>query len=89
MLVLARKLMQTIKIGDSITITIVSIGTKTVQVGIDAPTSLTILRGELPVKVSTAKESSCQRQCANSCSASSCCSSALASGHTRKTGGES
>lgn len=89
MLVLARKLMQTIKIGDSITITIVSIGTKTVQVGIDAPTSLTILRGELPVKVPITKESSCQRQCANSCSASSCCSSASASEHTRKTGGES
>lgn len=89
MLVLARKLMQTIKIGDSITITIVSIGTKTVQVGIDAPASLTILRGELPVKVPIQKELSCPQQCSNSCSASSCCLSASASEHTRKTGGES
>lgn len=89
MLVLARKLMQTIKIGDSITITIVSIGTKTVQVGIDAPASLTILRGELPVKVPIQKESSCQRQCVNSCSASSCCSSDSVCVPMRKTGGES
>lgn len=88
MLVLSRKMLQTIKIGNDITITIVSLGPKNVQVGIDAPASLTILRGELPAKVSTAKESSCQRQCANSCSVSSCCSSDSACVPMRRTGGE-
>lgn len=47
MLVLSRNLGQTIIIGDNIRITIVRIGENSVGVGIEAPRSLRIIRGEL------------------------------------------
>ncbi|MDR1384246.1 MAG: carbon storage regulator [Planctomycetaceae bacterium] len=49
MLVLSRREGEWIRIGDSITITIVRTGGDKVRVGIDAPNDLLILRGELEV----------------------------------------
>lgn len=47
MLVLTRKVQQQIHIGDSITVTILSLRGGRVQVGITAPSSMRVLRGEL------------------------------------------
>jgi len=49
MLVLTRKLQQQIKIGDNVTITILKVKGAAVQIGIDAPKDVRILRKELPV----------------------------------------
>jgi carbon storage regulator len=48
MLVLSRKTQQSIRIGESITVTIVRIKGNTVRVGIEAPDSIKIVRAELP-----------------------------------------
>lgn len=47
MLVLTRKQQQQIQIGDSITVTILSVRGGRVQVGVTAPTHMRVLRGEL------------------------------------------
>lgn len=47
MLVLSRKESQRIRLGDSIVITIVKISGDKVRVGIDAPSSVLVLRDEL------------------------------------------
>jgi carbon storage regulator len=47
MLVLTRKTQQQIKIGDNITITIVRVTGQSVRVGIEAPESVKVVRGEL------------------------------------------
>ena len=47
MLVLSRKESETIKIGDSIEITLVRVSGDRVRVGIQAPSDMLILRGEL------------------------------------------
>lgn len=47
MLVLTRRVSQTVRIGDDVTITIVRGGRNSVQIGIDAPRELKIVRGEL------------------------------------------
>ncbi len=47
MLVLSRKESQRIRLGDSIVVTIVKISGDKVRVGIDAPTSVLVLRDEL------------------------------------------
>lgn len=47
MLVLSRKETQTIRIGDDIEITLVRVSGDRVRVGIQAPTEMVILRGEL------------------------------------------
>ena len=47
MLVLSRRESETIKIGDSIEITLVRVSGDRVRVGIQAPSDLLILRGEL------------------------------------------
>jgi carbon storage regulator len=47
MLVLSRKTSERILIGDEIAITIVRIGPTAVRVGIDAPKTMNIVRGEL------------------------------------------
>ena len=48
MLVLTRKLEEQIRIGDNITITILKVKGNTVRVGIAAPRSIRVVRGELP-----------------------------------------
>lgn len=47
MLVLTRKPMETIKIGDNVVLKVICTGTKSVRIGIEAPASVRILRGEL------------------------------------------
>jgi carbon storage regulator CsrA len=47
MLVLTRKPMETIKIGNDVVIKVICTGTKSVRIGIEAPESVRILRGEL------------------------------------------
>jgi carbon storage regulator len=47
MLVITVEVGQTIKIGDDVMVTIVKSGSKQVKVGIEAPLSLAISRGEL------------------------------------------
>ena len=47
MLVLSRKENETIKIGDNIEIRILEVKGDTVRIGIEAPKSVEILRGEL------------------------------------------
>jgi carbon storage regulator len=48
MLVLTRKQQQQIKIGDEIVVTILRVKGNTVRVGIEAPRSVRVVRGELP-----------------------------------------
>lgn len=48
MLVLTRKSQQQIKVGDDIVITILKVRGKQVQVGIEAPRNVRVLRGEVP-----------------------------------------
>jgi carbon storage regulator CsrA len=48
MLVLTRKSQEKIQIGDNITITILRVKGQTVRVGIEAPRSTKVVRGELP-----------------------------------------
>jgi len=47
MLVLTRKLGETIVIGDNITIKVVDIHGKQIRLGIEAPTEISIFRGEI------------------------------------------
>ncbi|MHC5195185.1 carbon storage regulator CsrA [Pseudomonas laurylsulfatiphila] len=46
MLVLTRRIGEAIKIGDDIEITVLSATGETVRIGIDAPQSVTVYRGE-------------------------------------------
>ncbi|NLF72336.1 MAG: carbon storage regulator [Candidatus Anammoximicrobium sp.] len=50
MLVLTRKLQETIHIGDNITITVVRIKGNTVRVGIEAPGDVRVVRGEVAAR---------------------------------------
>lgn len=52
MLVLSRKVNETIKIGDDIEIRVLEVKGDTVRIGIEAPKSIDILRGELLLTVS-------------------------------------
>lgn len=52
MLVLSRKPNETIKIGDAIELQIIEVKGDTVRIGISAPTSIEILRGELVQSIS-------------------------------------
>lgn len=52
MLVLSRKENETIKIGDDIEIRILEVKGDTVRIGIEAPKSVDILRGELIQSIS-------------------------------------
>lgn len=51
MLVLTRKISESIKIGDDITITVIDINATHVKLGIDAPSLLKIYRKELYDKI--------------------------------------
>lgn len=52
MLVLSRKTNETIKIGDNIELRILEVKGDTVRIGIEAPKSVDILRGELVQSIS-------------------------------------
>lgn len=52
MLVLSRKINETIKIGDDIELRVLEVKGDSVRLGIDAPKSIEILRGELILTVS-------------------------------------
>ncbi len=52
MLVLSRKTNETIKIGDDIEIRILEVKGDTIRIGIEAPKSVDILRGELVQSIS-------------------------------------
>lgn len=58
MLVLTRKLQETIKIGDHVTIHILRVKGNTVRLGIDAPRQVRIMRGELTEKLLPADDAS-------------------------------
>jgi carbon storage regulator CsrA len=65
MLVLARKLDESIVIGDNITVKVISVDKGVVKLGIDAPSDISIVRNELieDVKdsnIAAAKEASTQ-----------------------------
>ncbi len=47
MLVLTRKKHETIQIGDSIVIKVISTGRGKVKIGVEAPSTIRVLRGEL------------------------------------------
>ena len=47
MLVLSRKIRERIMIGDDIVITVTSIGSRSVRIGIDAPRSKNVVREEV------------------------------------------
>ncbi|MBS0204535.1 MAG: carbon storage regulator [Planctomycetes bacterium] len=53
MLVLTRKQSQTIKLGDGITITVVSAANGSVKLGIEAPADVRIMRTECLSRVSS------------------------------------
>ena len=54
MLVLTRKLKESIRIGDAITITVLRVKGNTVRIGIEAPREVPVVRGELVPLVSVA-----------------------------------
>lgn len=53
MLVLVRRVGETLKIGDDIELTVLSVMGRQVRVGITAPRDVTVLRGELTEKRET------------------------------------
>ncbi|MDR2088383.1 MAG: carbon storage regulator [Clostridiales Family XIII bacterium] len=60
MLVISRKSGEKLRVGDSITFTILSVNGDKVAVGIDAPREIAILRGELVETIESNLESSAQ-----------------------------
>ena len=52
MLVLSRRQSERIKVGDSIVITVVRVAGDRVRLGIEAPTDVVVLRGELETMTS-------------------------------------
>ena len=52
MLVLSRKSMESIEIGDSVVVTVLEIRGNKVRIGIDAPKEIHVLRSELQDQVS-------------------------------------
>ena len=55
MLVLTRKYQEKIRIGENITITVLRMKGKAVRLGIEAPSSVPVVRGELSFEVSEAE----------------------------------
>ncbi|MEM6654672.1 MAG: carbon storage regulator CsrA [Planctomycetota bacterium] len=58
MLVLTRKQQEKIQIGDDIVITVLRTKGKTVRLGIEAPSAVPVLRGELAVRIREEQEQS-------------------------------
>jgi carbon storage regulator len=61
MLVLTRKRGQTVCIGHDITVTCLQIRGQVIKIGIDAPSSIRILRGELCVGIAPRGDSQTRR----------------------------
>ncbi|MEN4052790.1 MULTISPECIES: carbon storage regulator CsrA [Sulfurimonas] len=61
MLVLARKLNESIVIGDNITIKVVSVENGVVKLGIDAPREVSIIRSELIQEVTASNRAAVQK----------------------------
>jgi len=57
MLVLTRKQGEVIHVGEGVTIKVIKTGKGTVKIGIDAPTHVKVLRGELSEKEAAQAES--------------------------------
>jgi carbon storage regulator len=70
MLVLGRRKGEKIQIGDNIVVTVTQISPTAVQIGIDAPRSLTIIRSELLSNVSREGVTKCDG--CSTCSSVSC-----------------
>jgi carbon storage regulator len=64
-LVLTRKLNETIQLGEDISITVVGIDADRVRIGIDAPRSLRIFRRELLVETVNINKEAAQASAAN------------------------
>lgn len=64
MLVLARKVNQTLVIGENITVTVLAIEPDQVKLGIDAPAQVTIYRAEVYEAIKAANISASQAQVA-------------------------
>jgi len=62
MLVLARKLNESIVIGDTITIKVVSVENGVVKLGIDAPREVSIIRSELIEEVTSSNRAAVQKE---------------------------
>lgn len=62
MLVLARKLHQSILIGDAIRITVLEVRNGQVRLGIDAPRGVSILREEIVHATAASNREACQAQ---------------------------
>ncbi len=62
MLVLARKLNESIVIGDTITIKVVSVENGVVKLGIDAPREVSIIRSELIEEVTASNRAAVQKE---------------------------
>ena len=64
MLILTRKRSETIRIGDDILIKVIKTGRNTVKLGIEAPSEVRVLRGELLVDRSAPEKTDLQRTAA-------------------------
>jgi len=54
MLILSRKLGQSLQVGDDVRITVVKIDNNTIRIGIDAPHHVSIQRGEIAFELPAA-----------------------------------
>src|SRR6187399_3283196 len=66
MLVLTRKYQEKIKIGDNITITVLRMKGKAVRLGIEAPTDVPVIRGELSFVVDSDEQANLESETASS-----------------------
>jgi carbon storage regulator len=61
MLILTRKIGQTIKIGDDVDITVLGVQGKQVRIGIDAPREVSVHREEIYKRIEAEKEPNCNK----------------------------
>ncbi|HEY1600906.1 MAG TPA: carbon storage regulator CsrA [Pirellulales bacterium] len=68
MLVLTRKSGQAIRIGESVTITVVQLGRGRVRIGIDAPAEVPVHRGEIHERIQQADGAMASAKATSICS---------------------